>query len=495
MTSTAISTKNCPNQSRPYVLLTGATGLLGRYLLRDLLLSGKRVAVIARQSGKLSARDRIESIMQKWESEIGRALPRPTVLQGDLCDSDLGLSKHDQQWVGEHCGTILHNAAVLRFQACSESDEPFRTNLGGTFNVLELAKETGISQMHYVSTAYVCGQADQTVLESQLDREQNHRNDYERSKFRAEKLVRDATCFENVTIYRPAVIIGDSATGFTSTYHGLFTYLRLIAMLVPLQQTNDDGVHETPIRLPFNGDEPRNLVPVDWVSASITHVMDTPAARGLTFHLTPEKCANAKQVIESCCRYFNSAGVIFAGPEAEKDESTYFTRAIFDNTRVYDSYHTSDPEFDRSNIQQWAGHLPCPEVDEAMIHRFIEFGQQNRWGKQRPKVPAVKYWFGDHLDDIAALAESIVARLSVSSLAAGSVGLDVLGEGGGQWTLVGLGESVEVRRGLPADNSPLLTIDGQHVSRILDQFNSADPDAVLGLFADKFESTISLAFR
>lgn len=495
MTSTANSPQSRPNSSRPYLLLTGATGLLGRYLLRDLLLSGKRVAVLARPSGKLSARDRIEAIMQQWETESGRALPRPTVLGGELGEEGLGLSAVDTDWVRENCDTILHNAAVLRFQACSQSDEPFRSNLGGTYNVLEFAKEANIKHFHYVSTAYVCGEAENTILESQLDREQDHRNDYERSKFQAEKLVRKATGFDNVTIYRPAVIIGDSNSGYTSTYHGLFTYLRLIAMLVPLQQTNDAGVHETPIRLPMNGDEPRNLVPVDWVSAAISHVIQTPAAHGLTFHLTPKTCATAKQVIESCCRYFNSAGVIFAGPEADKDESSEFTRAIFENTRVYEPYTTSDPEFDRSNVDQWAGHLPCPEVDEAMIHRFIEFGQQNRWGKQKPGVPDVKYWFEDHLDEISALAESIVARLSVSNLAPVSVGLDIVGEGGGQWTLVGLGESVEVRRGLPADNSPLLTIDGQHVSRILDQFNSEDPDSVLGLFADQFESTISLALR
>lgn len=495
MTSAAKLSTSCPGPSRPYVLLTGATGLLGRYLLRDLLLAGKRVAVIARPSGKLSARDRIESIMQDWEIETDRALPRPMVLQGELCEEGLGLSDQDKRWAGENCGTILHNAAVLRFQACSASDEPFRTNLGGTFNVLEFARESGIRQLHYVSTAYVCGESEKAVLESELDREQDHRNDYERSKFQAEQLVRQATGFDNITVYRPAVIIGDSVTGYTSTYHGLFTYLRLIAMLVPHQKTNDDGVHETPIRLPMNGDEPRNLVPVDWVSAAITHVMETPAAHGLTFHLTPETGATAKQVIETCCRYFNSAGVIFAGPDADADNSSDFTRAIFDNTRVYESYHTSDPSFDRSNIKQWAGHLPCPEVNESMIYRFIEFGEQNRWGKQRPSVPEVQYWFEDHLEEIAALAESIVARLSVHTMTPVSVGLDIRGEGGGQWTLVGLGESVEIRRGLPVDNSPLLTIDGKHVSRILDQFNSKDPDAVLGLFADQFESTISLALR
>ena len=275
---------------KQYILLTGATGLVGRYLLRDLLLRKERVAVIARPSARLSARQRVEAIMQHWERELGSSLPRPLVIEGDICCADLGMSEEDSRWVSSNCRQVVHNAAILQFDATSRKDEPFRTNLGGTERVLEVTQRLGIPDFHYVSTAYVCGKATDTVFEDQLDVGQELRNDYEQSKFESEKLVRAATGFRNVTIFRPAVIIGDSETGYTSTYHGLFLYLRLISMLVPLQKPNAEGKRITPIQLPMSGNEPRNLVPVDWVASVIAHVICTPAAHGRTFHLTPQHC-------------------------------------------------------------------------------------------------------------------------------------------------------------------------------------------------------------
>jgi thioester reductase-like protein len=496
-----ISTNNLPLQSsrfptgKSYILLTGATGLVGRYLLRDLLLRKERVAVIARPSGKLCERERIESIMQFWEKELGRSLPRPIVIKGDLCQEELGISNEDQNWIAENCKEIVHNAAILRFEACTKSNEPFRTNLGGTANVLKLAEELCIPDFHYVSTAYVCGESAGPVMEEDLDRGQQLRNDYEKSKFQAEQLVRAATGFRNVTIFRPAVIIGDSKTGYTSTYHGLFLYLRLIAMLVPMQQRNESGKHFTPIQLPMNGDEPRNLVPVDWVSDVIAHIVCTPAAHGRTFHLTPERCSSAKLVIDSCYDYFNSAGVEYVGPDAKVEPQDEFSKAIFENTQIYESYQTSDPEFDRTNVEKWAGHLPCPEIDQQMIHRFIQFGESNRWGKARPKRPAVTYWFEDELEQLGKLAESIVSRLSSTGEAPVTVGLDISGPGGGQWTLAEICTDIRIHRGLPDEGFPVLSISGEHVANLLDKFSSMDPESAFGLFAEQFESTISLAIR
>ena len=73
-------------------------------------------------------------------------------------------------------------------------------------------------------------------------------------------------------------------------------------MLVPQQPRNEDGVIETPIRLPMNGDEPRNLVPVDWVTKVISNIFCSPDAHGRTFHLTPDKCTSAREMTELLLR-------------------------------------------------------------------------------------------------------------------------------------------------------------------------------------------------
>ena len=68
----------------PWVLLTGATGFVGRYLLRELLLSGRRVAVLARDARRLSADERIRGLAALWANAPQIRPATPLVLTGDL---------------------------------------------------------------------------------------------------------------------------------------------------------------------------------------------------------------------------------------------------------------------------------------------------------------------------------------------------------------------------------------------------------------------------
>ena len=73
------------------VLLSGATGFLGRYLLRDLLRAGREVVVLARDAGGQPAAERIDRLLDFWAETDGAALPRPLVLAGDVRLPWLGL--------------------------------------------------------------------------------------------------------------------------------------------------------------------------------------------------------------------------------------------------------------------------------------------------------------------------------------------------------------------------------------------------------------------
>ena len=96
-----------------FTLLTGSTGLLGQYLLRDLLAKGLRVAVVVRPSKTLDARSRVDAIMSRWDRLEGRYLPRPVVLTGNLSSPGIGLSRQERLWIKNNCHTVLHNAASL----------------------------------------------------------------------------------------------------------------------------------------------------------------------------------------------------------------------------------------------------------------------------------------------------------------------------------------------------------------------------------------------
>lgn len=466
-----------------YTLITGATGLVGRYLLRDMLLNGHQLAVVVRGSRRNDARDRIEQVLQYWEKEHQRAFPRPVVLSGDISKPGFGLGDDDREWLRKHCNSIIHSAAILEFFGKDRAGEPWRTNLDGTRHMLQLCRELEIRDIHYVSTAYVAGMQSGRVMESSLEAGQSFRNDYEESKFEAEKLVRAADFAEHITVYRPAVIVGDSRTGYTNTYHGLFVYLRLMAMLIPSLPVGEDGRRKTPIRVRFTGREPRNLIPVDWVSSVMCRLYETPEARGLTYHLAPDNPITSRQVIDLCSEYFNSTGVVYEGdsepgsddPNLSEDQKM-FERLFQDNAETYAAYESTDNCFDMTNTKRFAGDIVCPDLDRTVIHRFIDYGNEDRWGKRKPDIQAVGCW----------LLEFLGSRVTAGGAETASVGLNLTGPGGCQATVRLSGAGVlSVERGLPADASPVLTASA---AELLEVLSGGRPAAVLAGGWDSGES-------
>ena len=159
-------------------------------------------------------------------------LPRPVVLEGDLSEIDLGLDNRTLDWIEGHCTAVFHNAASLVFRGDDPDGEPYLSNVEGTRRILELCRCTGIRQYHHVSTAYVCGLRNGRILESDVDVGQTAGNVYEKTKLQAEMLVRSAASahggwLDPPTIYRPSIIVGDSQTGYTTTYHGFYAPLKL----------------------------------------------------------------------------------------------------------------------------------------------------------------------------------------------------------------------------------------------------------------------------
>ena len=441
-----------------YTLLTGATGLVGRYLVRDLLLNEHNLAVVVRPSRRQSPADRMEEIMQHWERELGRALPRPVVLSGDICQPGFGFSDDDAAWVRRHCDTIIHSAAILEFYGKDRAGEPWRTNLNGTENMIALCRDLSIHDIHYVSTAYVAGIQEGKVAEESLVAGQTFRNDYEESKFLAESLVRQIDFADHVTVYRPAVIAGDSRTGYTNTYHGIYLYLRLMALMIPNLPDGPDGKKHTPIRLRMTGDERRNIIPVEWVSAVMTRLFETPEARGLTFHMAPDSPITSGEVIRYCGEYFNSVGAEFCGnmpedtAEVSRDENEdqwMFERLYKENMETYAPYERTDNIFDMTNTKRFAGDIVCPQFDRVVMHRYIEYGNEDRWGKRRPEWVEPAFTASDVFDDIV--------KPDTPKPSALKVGIDLAGPGGLQTTLELSREGVvSVDRGLPESATPVL---------------------------------------
>lgn len=385
-----------------YELLTGATGLLGSYLMRDALAQGRPLAVLARGNRWLSATERVRSLLDRLGCDR-----MPVILEGDLLQSDLGLGAEQLDWLRQNCRRVVHSAAALQFTS-SVSGEPYRTNVDGTRHLLAMCRSCGVGEMHLVSTAYVAGSRRGLIAEDDFDRGQSFSNDYERSKFLSEMLVRQEEGLTRWTIYRPSVIVGDYQTGFTTSYTGVYSLLRLAwlfsgvereKVLAALGVVSGDGL---------------NLVPVDWVSATMRHLVEH-GRPGTTYHLTSPRPVTALALYEASARCNTRPPQV---PAASLEETL----------SLYRPYLGEHPRFDSAHTSRDAPLLPCPELDAAALDRLVKFAT-DRGFQLSPE------W-------------NLKARLETFRPArSGQLVLEVCGPEGGIWSLATAEQGVAAREG------------------------------------------------
>jgi len=432
-----------------YLLLTGATGLLGEYLLRDLTRLGCPLAVIARSSGRRSAADRIEDIFAKLERVERRAMPRPIVLEGDLQQPLLGLSPAACDWVRGHCDELLHNAASLQFIEDPRSGEPYRSNVQGTAEMLALCETTGIKHLHHVSTAYVCGNRRGRILETDALDLAAAGNDYEASKIQSELMVRECAALESRVIYRPAIIVGDHRTGYTSTFHGFYVPLQLSQAM----RTSGHAPRGLPPEMVMStmglsGEEQKNFVPVDWISAAISRGVTDQSGRfrGRTIHLAPSKrvslAAMSKVIAESLETQAGEqqpGATSSSAPSATRDPSQvldFFRQQM----GIYQAYWRDDPEFDGTAVAELLPDLPCPEVDHQSMLRLCRYALRTNFGARRGLPPVHPSRVGETLgaawqSSTEATGEAEEHGTNASGGQVFRLGCCITGPGGGDFTL------------------------------------------------------------
>ena len=180
------------------------------------------------------------------------------------------------------------------------------------------------------------------------------------------------------------MIVGDSRTGYTSTYHGLYRYFQVTDILRQQAEWDADGGWDRAVRLEMTGEERRNLVPVDWVAAIIDEVVRRPDLHGRTYHLCPTSATRTHEVEEALSEYFDYHGVEFVGQGGIEEGTLSTLESMFrDFTSAYRSYICDEPVFDCSNTLTAFPDLPCPKVDRYCLIRLLDFGVRDRWGKRR----------------------------------------------------------------------------------------------------------------
>jgi nucleoside-diphosphate-sugar epimerase len=249
------------------IFFTGFPGFIGRRLVRDLLErdSKARVAALVEPRFAATAREAADAI----------APDRIDILEGDIAERRLGLTDETYDGLTSKVTSAYHLAAIYNLGVPLEIAQ--RVNVDGTGNVIELcARCQKLERFNYVSTAYVAGDRRGVVYEHELVLGQGFKNHYESTKFQAEVWVREAMDKVPTTIYRPAIVVGDSRTGETQKFDGPYYFLRTIAR----------SVHDHIPIAQF----------VDFIVGAMVAAADDPAALGETLHLVDPEPVTAAEV-------------------------------------------------------------------------------------------------------------------------------------------------------------------------------------------------------
>ncbi|MGV9671932.1 MULTISPECIES: SDR family oxidoreductase [unclassified Gordonia (in: high G+C Gram-positive bacteria)] len=220
--------------------VTGGSGFIGRRLLRALL--------IGRPDATIHALVRASSLARL--TAIADDLPggeRIHPVVGDITEPGLGLRDTDLDV--DH---VIHLAAIYDMAADDAAQQA--ANVAGTAHVADFALAHDAT-CHHISSIAVAGDHRGVFTEDDFDVGQGFPTAYHRTKFEAEKVIRDRADLR-WRIYRPSVVVGDSRTGEMDKVDGpyyFFGHLRQFSRL------------PAALRLPFPDLGHINVVPVDYV--------------------------------------------------------------------------------------------------------------------------------------------------------------------------------------------------------------------------------------
>jgi thioester reductase-like protein len=334
------------------VLLTGATGFVGKEILsRFLARDDRQVYALVRAADDDEAAERLP------------AHPRLTAVAGDIEQSGLGLSDAGAERLRDEVTNVLHCAASVSFDLPLE--ESRSVNVGGTRRMLEFARGCArLERFSYVSTAYVAGEPGRVFREDELEVGQEFRNPYERSKFEAELALRNEGADLPLQILRPSIVVGDSTTGRTSSFNVLYGPLKAFAR---------GGIRAIPARR----DSPVDIVPVDYVADRV-HELATHGPNG-TFHLVAGRNATTVgRLLEMSSQELDRPQPTVVPPRLYRRWVHPWLALKYRGLRrleVYFPYFAMRVRFDDRRLG------PGPRV-ESYFHRLVRYAQKAGWGRR-----------------------------------------------------------------------------------------------------------------
>jgi NAD(P)-dependent dehydrogenase (short-subunit alcohol dehydrogenase family) len=271
-----------------HYFVTGATGFIGKRLVKTLLVrKGASVSFLMRSGSE----SKLAALYEYWGlSGAGKA--RAVPVAGDLTAKKLGVSAEQIKALKGKVDAVYHLAAVYDLSADEESQ--VQVNIDGTRNLVEFAKAVDAGHVHHVSSIAAAGLYDGVFREDMFDEADGLEHPYFMTKHESEKIVRKE-CKVPWTVYRPALVVGDSKTGEMDKIDGPYYFFKLIQRMRQI----------LPPWMPSIGIEGGriNIVPVDFVVACLDHLSHAKTdIKGKCFHLVDPQGYRVGDVLDIISR-------------------------------------------------------------------------------------------------------------------------------------------------------------------------------------------------
>jgi thioester reductase-like protein len=275
------------------IFLTGFPGFIAGRLVERLAREGARFLLLVQPN--FLERARLDTA--RIARETGTPAENFRILEGDITQEDLGLSAKELEVARRETTIVFHLAAIYDLAVAREV--ALRVNVEGTRHVNRFAQSLSrLRRYHYVSTCYVAGLRLGRILETELRHTAGFRNHYEETKYLAELEVDALKSELPLTIHRPAVVCGDSRTGETAKYDGVYYLINYVRMHPTLFSLVNIGNREVKL----------NLVPVDFVVEAMSALLKDERAAGATVQLADPNPLTTHELFESIARALAGRG-------------------------------------------------------------------------------------------------------------------------------------------------------------------------------------------
>ena len=347
------------------IFLTGFPGFIAERLVERLARPDARFFLLVQTEFVEKAMRAVEQIA----ADTNTPLENFALIEGDITRPDLGVGDEDAEFIREKITDVFHLAAV--YDLAVGKDLAFRVNVEGTKNVSEFVKSLpNLRRYNYISTCYVAGRRTGAIREDELSHDAGFRNFYEETKYLAEMEVERMKEDFPVTIFRPSVVVGDSNTGETAKYDGIY-YLILYLKKAPalLRFVN---VGNKNVRL--------NLVPVDFVVEGIATLAKDEAAVGKTVALANPDPPSTAAIFDLIAASMTGKKSIVTPPPALIEASLMFgiSPALTGLPHSGVPYFFLAQTYDTSVADELlaAHNIKCPPF-ETYVKNLIDFVEKN----------------------------------------------------------------------------------------------------------------------